>query len=57
MRLGLLVLVRINAIKNGMIQLAFPAGVIFGVTYQHAFMGWLAYVYFRMVCMASHVGC
>ena len=30
-----------------MIQLAFPAGVIFGVTYQHAFMGWLAYVYFN----------
>ena len=27
-----------------MIQLAFHAGVIFGDTYQHVFMGWLAYV-------------
>ena len=41
MKLGLLVMIRIHAI---MIQLASPAGFIFGVTYQHVFMGWLAYV-------------
>ena len=40
MKLGLLVMIRIHAI---MIQLASLAGFIFGVTYQHVFMGWLAY--------------
>ena len=27
-----------------MIQLVFPTSVMFGVTYQHMFMGWLVYM-------------